>query len=348
MRHFFLTLALFVVSATLFAQLDISGCTNPFAVNFNPNALEDNGSCENHPTLIELNATLDEAIVIGTGISNEHMAIANHGPVQMGLKINRRFISDIIPENGNDYFAWTGYSPTSFNDPTPVPGLARWDFIYSFNLGNYTFADLEAYLIIDFDPLDSPGQAAPFELNISEVLDDLNQDDLASRQGSENLGFAYWQGLAGPDANLFDPMNPGVYDLGLRLDNQGGFTLAEVSIRVIVEEAIEGCTDPAACNYDPLNNLEDNSCVYPEPLLNCDGTCANDTNNNGVCDENEVYGCIYPEALNYDPQSTSDDGSCIFESVCGSDCERFDADGNGIVQANDLLLFLTFYQIPCE
>lgn len=347
MKTVILLLFFSALALTSASQLQLTGCTNPYALNYNPDALEDDGSCENYPTLISYDAILDEPIVIGTGISNEHMAIADHGPVQMGIKINRRFIADVIPENGNDYFAWTGFSPTSFNDPTPVPGIARWDFIYSFNLGEYTFKDLEAYLIIDFDPLDSPGQAMPFELNISDVLDNLNQDDQSSRQGSENLGFAYWQGLAGPDANLFDPMNPGVYDLGMRLENQGGFTLAEVFIRVIVEEAVEGCTDPDACNYDQANNLEDGSCTYPEPLLNCDGTCLNDADNDGVCDENEVFGCTYPTAENYDPQSTSDDGTCVF-SDCGSDCERFDVDGNGIVQANDLLSFLTFYQVPCQ
>lgn len=347
MKPFLLSFAIFAATTACFAQVDLPGCTNPFALNYNPDALEDDGSCENYPTFIEFDATLDEPIVIGTGISNEHMAIANHGPVQMGLKVNRRYIADIIPEEGNDYYAWTGYSPTSFNDPTPVPGIARWDFIYSFNLGSYTFEDLEAYLIIDFDPLDSPGQSAPYELNVSDVLDNLNQDDQTSRQGSENLGFAYWQGLAGPVANLFDPMNPGVYDLGLRLDNQGGFSLAEVHIRVIVEEAIEGCTDPEACNYNPNNNLEDGSCTYPEPLFNCDGTCTNDGDGDGICDEEEIYGCTYPQATNYAPQNTSDDGSCVFGDY-GSECERFDADGNGIVQSNDLLLFLSFFEVVCE
>ena len=60
-----------------------------------------------------------------------------------------------------------------------------------------------------------------------------------------------------------------------------------------------GCTDPAACNYDP-DAIEDN------------GLCAeNDVC--GVCggDGSSCSGCIDPNACNYNPGATIDDGSCI-------------------------------------
>jgi hypothetical protein len=315
-------------------------------VNFSPDATEDDGSCEIYATTVSYDATLDQPIVIGTGISNEHMAIVDHGPIQFGIKANRRFISDIIPVNDDEYNSQTGYSPVSFNDPTPDIGIARWDFIYSFNLGDYDFNDLEAFLIIDFDPLDGPTQAAPFELNVSTVLDQLGQSSLSQRQGSENLGFNYWAGLAGPTANLFDPLNPGVYDIGIRLENQGGTILGATSIRVIVNEAIEGCTDEMACNFDPTANLDDNTCTYPVAPFDCNGNCEHDFNGNGVCDEDEVYGCVYPDAENFDPAATSDDGSCVFTGV--GTCFQADLDNSGNVNINDLLLFLTEYGNTCN
>ncbi len=52
-----------------------------------------------------------------------------------------------------------------------------------------------------------------------------------------------------------------------------------------------GCTDPEACNFDPGANCQSfNSCVYP--------------------------GCMDTLACNYDPNATCDDGSCLTLSGC--------------------------------
>ena len=332
-----------LVSLMTYAQTP--GCTNIWAINYNPNAQVDDGSCEIYLPITSYDSQLDANIEIGTGISNLHMAIIDHGPIQYGIKVNRRFISDIIPTNDNDYLAYTGYSPTSFFDPTPDVGIATWDFIYSFDLGEYTFADLNAFVLIDFDPLDSDGQAEQYELPLSFVLEQLGQETLSFRQGSENLGFAFWAGLADPEvAGLFDPLNPGVYDLGLRVENLAGTSLGEVSIRVIVEDPVEGCTDPTACNFDPTANLDDDSCDFGDGVLDCEGNCLNDCDGDGVCDENEISGCTYAAASNYDPAATNDDGSCDLDAPCNLS----DLDDDGLVGINDLLLFLAGYGEICD
>ena len=75
-----------------------------------------------------------------------------------------------------------------------------------------------------------------------------------------------------------------------------------------------GCTDTLACNYDSIANVDDGSCYYPETFYNCDGTCINDENNNGICDEFEPsYGCTDPLALNYDSLANIENGSCFYE-----------------------------------
>ena len=58
---------------------------------------------------------------------------------------------------------------------------------------------------------------------------------------------------------------------------------------------IAGCTDPAACNYNPDATVDDGSC---ESL-----SCA---------------GCTDPAACNYDASATIDDGSCESPSCAGS------------------------------
>lgn len=71
-----------------------------------------------------------------------------------------------------------------------------------------------------------------------------------------------------------------------------------------------GCMDPAGCNYDPNATFDLGYCEYPAEFFNCDGTCANDADGDGICDELEVPGCTDPEAGNYNPEATDDDGSC--------------------------------------
>ena len=67
-----------------------------------------------------------------------------------------------------------------------------------------------------------------------------------------------------------------------------------------------GCTDEAACNYSDCNGdevlddpctIEDNQlCSYPEEVyLNCDGSCINDSNGDGVCDELSLFNGLIPE-----------------------------------------------------
>ena len=49
-----------------------------------------------------------------------------------------------------------------------------------------------------------------------------------------------------------------------------------------------GCTDENACNYNTNVTDDDESCAYPEQYYNCDGSCITDTDEDGVCDENEL------------------------------------------------------------
>ena len=76
-----------------------------------------------------------------------------------------------------------------------------------------------------------------------------------------------------------------------------------------------GCTDPTACTYDPSATLSaPAACTYPvNQFVDCDGNCINDADGDGVCDELEIPGCTNPEASNYSPFATDDNGTCIIE-----------------------------------
>ena len=51
------------------------------------------------------------------------------------------------------------------------------------------------------------------------------------------------------------------------------------------EFEVAGCTDTSACNYDPANTEEDDSCLYQDAIGVCGGDCLTDTNGDGVCDD---------------------------------------------------------------
>ena len=88
-------------------------------------------------------------------------------------------------------------------------------------------------------------------------------------------------------------------------------------IGVAGDVSVYGCMDPAACNYDPLAVIEDNSCIL---LFGCTDPNADnyDATVNAQCDDGScdysssiVNGCTDPTAFNYDPSANTDDGSCI-------------------------------------
>ena len=93
-----------------------------------------------------------------------------------------------------------------------------------------------------------------------------------------------------------------------------------------------GCTDVEACNYNEGAQHDDGSCTYAEDLLDCTGSCLNDSDGDGVCDELEVAGCDDELACNFNETATDNDGSCTYPVEfydCAGNCIN-DADGDGV------------------
>lgn len=78
---------------------------------------------------------------------------------------------------------------------------------------------------------------------------------------------------------------------------------------------VEGCMNPAACNYNPLANIDNNSCLFPG--LPCD-----DGNPNTINDSINpdclcagiliVEGCMDPNSCTYDSLANVDNNTCIY------------------------------------
>ena len=86
--------------------------------------------------------------------------------------------------------------------------------------------------------------------------------------------------------------------------------------------SVPGCTDEAACNFNPEATEDDGSCDYPFFCFDCEGNCLCDEDADGVCDPFEFPGCTDPEACNWAPVYTEEDGSCYYAQD-GFDCNGF-------------------------
>ena len=96
-----------------------------------------------------------------------------------------------------------------------------------------------------------------------------------------------------------------------------------------------GCTDELACNFNTSASLDDNTCFYLQDLsvnidgifYDCDGECINDSDLDGICDEFEVVGCQDQTADNYNLAAT-DSGFCIFYGCIDEDACNYDISAN--------------------
>ena len=89
-----------------------------------------------------------------------------------------------------------------------------------------------------------------------------------------------------------------------------------------------GCTDQEACNWDSEANTDDESCFYAETYFDCNGSCINDNDADGICDELEIPGCTNPNASNYNSNATDDDGTCIILGCTDQEACNWNAEAN--------------------
>ena len=109
----------------------------------------------------------------------------------------------------------------------------------------------------------------------------------------------------------------------------------------------EGCTDTAACNFDPAADCLDDSCDY-ESCAGCLYSYACNyiptaTIDDGSCDFASCLGCTYQYAVEYDSTATIDDGSCSENTPCPGDFS-----GDGFVNVSDLGGFLGAFGTECD
>ena len=103
---------------------------------------------------------------------------------------------------------------------------------------------------------------------------------------------------------------------------------------------IHGRKDMTACNFSPAALMDDAaSCTYDDELRDCDGTCKEDADEDGVCDSQEILGCIDEAACNFDAKCNRGRVDLRVSRAgltCAGDCVN-DEDGDGICDENEVL-----------
>ncbi|MGB1363699.1 MAG: T9SS type A sorting domain-containing protein [Flavobacteriales bacterium] len=145
------------------------------------------------------------------------------------------------------------------------------------------------------------------------------------------------------NAQIF-PLGVGADQVQVSIEFDGVGTFSEGGA------VVPGCTDIAACNYDPAATEDDGTCEgIPDGDCDCNGntldevgvcggTCTADVNGNGICDDSEVYGCTNSTSCNYNVDANVDDGSCegFPTGYCDCDSTVPDTDNDGVCDEDEI------------
>ena len=341
-------------------ELEVPGCTDPTACNYNAAATDNNGSCT-YPAQTYLNC--DGSCINDTdndGICNEveipgctDPTACNYNAAATDDNASCTYASlEYYADNDGDGFG-AGDASLYCTDPgagyvtdntdcddtnasvnsaaTEVCNLIDDDCdgeIDEFVTTTY-YADLDGD---GFGDLNNATESCSLPGGYSENSDDCDDNLLSYEDFDEDgYGTAVIVPCGANNSLDCDDFNPSIYVGGSEICGNGIDENCDGVDDVCI---VNGCTDPSACNYNASANQEDGTCTYPaQSYLNCDGTCINDTDGDGVCNEIEVPGCTDPSACNYNAAATDEDASCTYPAQSYLNCEGTcinDTDGDGV------------------
>lgn len=266
------------------------GCKNPYAPNYDPEAVHDDGTCEPtcYPLSIQVSPDCDPTET-SWSLSPGGLSIAPGGIPANGQSWN------LCLEEGCRTFQIQDLQADGW---TPCPGESASVTLTCLEDTLYHAIDPQFGSILQTEiclpPVDHAGCMLPSACNFDPLAD-----------GPGPCDFSCY-GCTDSTACNFEP--------GSTLDD--GTCIA-----------ISGCTHPAACNFDLFALCDDGGCTFPAAGFDCGGNClGGDADGDGVCDGDEFAGCTHPDACNFIQGATEDDGSCFFPTLAWPDV---DGDGFG-------------------
>ena len=264
---------------------NISGCTDPLAQNYNSNATLDDGSCIYCTTTLPYTENFD----LGNFGSWTNTGSAGNWILnQFSTPSNNTGPSDDIT-GGGSYVYVEASSPnypyvgpfTLTSECFDISSSSNPTLTFSYNMYGTNVGTLNLYA--------------------NNILIWTLSGDQGQGWNSVQLGLP----LSSTLVLDFEVITGASWNGDIAIDNIG-----------IVQQLINGCTDPLALNYNINATIDDGSCCY---ISGCTDPLASNYNsyacsNDGSC----CYfsGCTDPSALNYDPNACFDNSSCCYISGC--------------------------------
>ena len=326
--------------------LSLDGCTDPTACNYNENATDDNGSCilpvgcdtcsgETDGTGVVVNNDAD-----GDGVCDADEVAGCQDATACNYNENATDDdgSCILPVGCDTCSGETDGTGVVVNNDADGDGVCDADEVFG----------CTDPLYIEFNSLatEDDGSCLTLIVNGCTDVNAFNYNPAANVDDNSCI----YEGCTDPSACNFNPVasiddSSCLYPLdiyGFDYVDCNGICLNDADGDGICDEdEVGGCTDPdaynydetadaddgsclylgcndvTACNFDAGADIDDGSCQYPVDIygfdyVDCDGNCLNDTDNDGVCDEDEIWGCTDPTADNYNNEATQEDGSCEY------------------------------------
>jgi len=325
---------------------EVSGCASASAVNFNPFATNDDGSC-----------------IWGDG-SFQGLTYEVVGDSTVGENTTYRVYAQFDPNADIDmtslfgnaqYPWWTTTTGAFYQHPLGE------DFGGNINPGFFSyFPELEydSWLTIGAAPGEYNALAQQnmyLHLPSFNAGEDMIIDTEAGAQIFLNPGASETQGVPDTEGRLLVGQftTNGVIFLRYNIQFELGGQLTQYEdVELTFPQIAGGCTDPLATNYDDTANFEDLSCYYEgctdatadnynEAATLNDGSClytgcmdseadnydaqANTGDQGALC---EYEGCTDASADNYDAGANVDDGSCLYTGCMDTDADNYDAQAN--------------------
>ena len=308
----------------------ISGCTDPAAPNYLPQATIDDGSCLSGDVSTDpvdgFIGLIQESTPSSTDALMVHRVYAQFDGA--GYEILAMFGTQDSPLQ---FTAEDGFH----QDPSAGP-LAT-------DLPSIGAAPTDSWLTIGGE---GPGTVALYSIGMDfpsfESGNDLIVD---SNEGGALFIIPGTQpaAVSGADGRvlLAQVASQGMVELrlNLKVETPEGDAPEILGLELVVPPFLPGCMDAEACNYNAGATLDDGSCQHTDGVCQ---TCVagqivdNDADGDGICDADETSGCTDPAACNYDATATTDtdNDECVYPTGCQT-CSG-ETDGSGTVVDNDV------------
>ena len=307
---------------------EVGGCTNASACNYNSSATDDDGSC------LSLDAC---GVCGGTGVDSDGDGVCDANEV-LGCTQSAacNYDASATENSGCDFTSCVGCMDSNacnYDASATLNELLQ--CVYATGCDSCSGETDGTGSVVDGDS-DDDGVCNADEIGGCTIASACNYNSSATDDDGSCLSLDACGVCGGTGV---DSDGDGVCDanevLGCTLSAACNYSEAATENDGTCDFiSCVGCMDESACNFDPsatLNQLLD--CTYAETGYDCSGTCNNDSDTDGICDEFEVPGCTDSSACNYSASATDNDGSCTYPSEDYLDCDgncTTDEDEDGV------------------